>query len=142
MHAHERRARCTATHTTTDGTTWTRGSNEALGVIICADGRPQYKFRCRQCDTKGTPVSTVLLTGWGYTPANIEWKQFNAPRPYEPCSVKSCISTPTEMHHFAPYNTFNADANNWPVMPLCRAHHVEWHRRMDGYRWHKSGVAA
>lgn len=140
--AWDRRANCPAQHSVSNGHTWTRGENEALGVIICADGRPMYKLRCRVCGTAGTPVSTRLLAAWGLGPADLEWEQRNEPRRYDPCVVANCGVTPTEYHHFAPRNTFGDEADSWPYLPLCRAHHVEWHTRMDGYRWHRKGVAA
>jgi hypothetical protein len=138
--AHARRANCPSAHSSTDGSTWRRGANESLGVVICADGRPMYKFRCRDCNTKGSPVSTKLLDAWGLTPDDIEWHQTNDARTYDPCSVNDCTVTPTEYHHFAPRNTFGLEADEWPYLPLCRPHHVEWHQRMDGYRWHQPGA--
>lgn len=142
MYALDRRASCTAQHSTSDGHTWTRGEDEALGVIICADGRPMYKMLCRRCETKSSPVSTKLLDAWSLTPDDIEWQQLNEARQYEPCVVARCETTPTEYHHFAPRNTFGPDADSWPYLPLCRTHHVEWHERMDGYRWHRKGAVA
>lgn len=135
-----RRARCTNQHTASSGRLWTRGNDESLGVIICADGRPQYKLRCRACNTTGSPVGRSLLEAWGYTPDSLEWHQVNEARQYDPCSVKDCATTPTEYHHFAPRNIFGAEADEWPYLPLCRPHHVEWHQRMDGYRWHQPGT--
>lgn len=99
-----------------------------------------YKLRCRRCGTTGGPVGRTLLESWGYTPDDIEWHQTNEAREYEPCSVGKCQTTPTEYHHFAPRNTFGDQADEWPYLPLCRPHHVEWHQRMDGYRWHRPGI--
>lgn len=36
---------------------------------------------------------------------------------------------PTERHHWAPRALF-ADADSWPRAELCRACHMEWHRRV------------
>jgi hypothetical protein len=58
------------------------------------------------------------------------------------CSYTGCESTEIEWHHFAPRNTFGREADNYPVMPLCRAHHQGWHQTMDGYRWRGKSAAA
>src|SRR5690625_1968288 len=141
--AQQRREQCPFEHSTPiPPDEWRRGMDEALGVIICADGRPMYKMRCRSCQTVGGPVGRKQLELWGLSPDNIEWTQRNEAHEYDPCVVASCGRTPTEYHHFAPRNTFGADADEWPCLPLCRFHHAEWHRRMDGYRWNAKGVAA
>lgn len=138
----ERRRNCTSAHSTATPTGWVRGANEALGVIICTNGTRQHKLRCRACGTAGGPIGTKQLDAWGYAPSNIEWQQVNDPYKYPPCSYQGCVASTTEYHHFAPRNTFGADAENWPVMPLCRLHHMQWHTVMDGYRWQRKGVAA
>jgi hypothetical protein len=138
----ERRSSCSNAHTHSTHGRWNRGADEVLGVIICADGRRQYKMRCVACGTTGTPIPTRQLDAWGITPADIGWTQTNTPGEYPPCCYAGCPVTPTELHHFSPRNTFGDDADNWPCLPLCRDHHVEWHQRMDGYRWHRKGVAA
>lgn len=46
------------------------------------------------------------------------------------CSVIGCCELGSEWHHFAPYSVFREHANDWPVLPLCRRHHLEWHRKM------------
>lgn len=138
--AAKRRSGCRQNHSTSNGQLWSRGDNESLGVIIGADGRPQYKLRCRTCNTSGSAIGRSLLEAWGYSPDDLEWYQVNEARVYDPCSVKDCTVTPTEYHHFAPKNTFGDQADAWPYLPLCRPHHVEWHERMDGYRWHAPAV--
>jgi len=55
------------------------------------------------------------------------------------CSYMGCESTDIEWHHFAPRNTF-ADADHYPVMPLCRWHHHSWHQAMNGYQWQASAI--
>lgn len=139
----ERRQNCPAPHSVPDRGVWIRGgAHEILGVVICSNGARQYKLRCVVCKTTGGPLPTKLLQAWGYDVGNVEWEQHNAPRVnYAPCSYSGCTVTPTEYHHFAPRNTFHGDADNWPVLPLCRPHHESWHRLMDGYRWHAKGAA-
>lgn len=135
------RDNCPSAHSVSNGSTWTRGTDEAVEQIICTDGREQFKMRCRLCNTAGGPVSPRQLNAWGLSRHDIEIVRQNESRAYEPCTVLACSVTPTEMHHFAPRNTFTTEADLWPCLPLCRAHHVEWHRRMDGYRWHAKAVA-
>jgi hypothetical protein len=53
------------------------------------------------------------------------------------CCYIGCDSTAVEWHHFAPYNTFGAEADRFPVMPLCQPHHRSWHSQMDGYQWRR-----
>jgi hypothetical protein len=45
------------------------------------------------------------------------------------CCVIGCQERGVEWHHFAPYYLFE-DANDWPIQPLCRRHHLEWHRKI------------
>ena len=138
----ERRQQCDAAHSIPRNGSWTRGDNETLGVIICANGSRQHKMLCQTCQTTGSPIPTRQLEAWGLAPTDIRWTRTNTPGVYPPCSYRGCRTTPTELHHFSPRNTFGGDADNWPCLPLCRAHHVEWRQRMDGYRWHRAGVAA
>lgn len=138
----ERRQNCQAAHTIPVNGAWVRGDDEALGVIITANGTRQHKMMCRRCNTTGSPIPTRWLDKWGLTPKDIAWSRTNTPATYPPCVYVGCPVTPTELHHFAPRNTFGGDADQWPVLPLCRTHHVEWHQRMDGYRWHAKSVAA
>lgn len=56
------------------------------------------------------------------------------------CCYDGCESREIEWHHFAPYNTFGAEADRFPIQPLCRDHHRHWHQTMDGYQWRKAGT--
>ena len=53
--------------------------------------------------------------------------------PTPPCSYSGCTETQTQMHHIAPRSIFE-DADRYPVVPLCRAHHVAWHQRLDAWK--------
>lgn len=121
---------------------WVRGDDEEFGVVVLSNGKAQVKTRCRGCGAKSSALPNDIIGRWTLTLADFTWSKTNDPREYDPCSVQDCAVTPTEYHHFAPRNTFgSADANRWPVLPLCRGHHVQWHQRMDGYAWHRKGVA-
>ena len=53
--------------------------------------------------------------------------------PTLPCSYSGCTETRTQMHHVAPRSIFK-DADSYPVVPLCRAHHVALHQRLDAWK--------
>ena len=47
------------------------------------------------------------------------------------CSVNNCGAYDTHGHHSLPHHIADPaglNANDWPVIFLCRAHHTEWHR--------------
>lgn len=120
---------------------WARGTNDELGLLTQGNGVVQYRFRCRTCGTESGSVPRRIgdtLTQHGEP---LAWHRVAEAADYPPCSVRGCTSDGREWHHFAPRNTFTDDADDWPVLPLCRPHHVEWHRRMDGYRWNRKAVA-
>lgn len=134
---------CSHQHTTKTGGLWVRGQDETPGLVTCANGTQQVKMQCNHCGFRSSPLPYRLVRAWGIRREDIGWEKANDLRTeYAPCVFEGCIVTPTEYHHFAPRNTFGDEADLWPVAPLCRAHHVEWHQRMDGYRWQKPGVAA
>lgn len=126
-----------------DALVWVRGDETRVEVIHQANGSGiAVKLRCENCrNLTGALPKSVWLEWFDPFDPNVVVR-INEDFDKEPCSYKGCTATNTEWHHFAPYNTFGSSANDWPVMPLCRAHHVEWHQRMDGYRWHRRGGAA
>lgn len=115
-----------------------RGRETQVEVVFGANGVMAVKLRCGWCRN---------LTG--ALPKDVVWEWLNPFGPVvyrtnqaaDECCVTTCSSVEVELHHFAPRNTFADDADDWPVMPLCREHHTEWHTRMDGYRWHRKRVA-
>lgn len=128
-------------YTTPDHGEWQRGEDEDLGIVVLGNGRPQLRMRCRTCGATSGALPYALIGPWGLKISDVAWERVNKRAEYEPCSVRGCQSKETEYHHFAPYNTFGREADDWPVMPLCREHHVEWHRRMNGYQWNRRSVA-
>jgi len=107
----------------------------AIRQFIKSNGVINYELVCtiKGCNFKSSPIPNsaakrlldklpVLPTRYSDTTS-------------ETCCYRDCDSTETEWHHFAPYNTFDSEADNYPVMPLCRKHHAHWHKTMDGYRW-------
>lgn len=127
-------------HTAGSSTTpWVLGKGERTEVIIHRGGI-QVKRRCITCNTIVGPIPKQAVWEWfGDLGTPLIRAGYN--EAYPDCSHRNCTEPGVDYHHFAPWNTFGSDADNWPVMPLCRSHHVEWHQRMDGYRWHKKAVS-
>ena len=105
----------------------------AAGWIRKSNGDQQPAKRCLFCGAvsacgpvrRGDPIDDWCLRD------NVDRS--------EPCA--RCGSTDgTELHHWAPRNTF-PDANAWPTSYLCRDCHHAWHRTMDGYRWHAKAAS-
>lgn len=119
---------------------WIRGDDEIPGAVYTANGLTQVKMRCNWCGQTSGALPTTLVAEWGIV--EYGWSKHHAPRDYDPCVIKGCDETPTEYHHFAPRNTFGAEAELWPCLPLCRPHHNRWHRQMDGYSWHRKATVA
>jgi hypothetical protein len=56
------------------------------------------------------------------------------------CQVFGC-KTPyqdIERHHIAPVAIFGAEANDWPLIMLCKHHHREWHERTQIAKPHQN----
>lgn len=120
---------------------WIRGDDEAFGIVFASNGQPHIKARCRHCNQTSSALPAAAIRAWGLTVTDLTWQQVNNPIEHEPCCVLGCGATPTEYHHFAPRNTFGVEADNWPCLPLCLPHHVEWHQKMDGYQRNRRGAA-
>ena len=142
MNAYERRLACPSNHARPVNGTWRLGDNERPEKLTCSNGVIQWKAVCRDCNTTSSALPQRFAAEWL---ANYDGAPTTRVKPaveHDPCCVIGCDSTDTEYHHFAPWNTFGAEANDWPVLPVCKPHHREWHSRMDGYRWHKPRTAA
>lgn len=119
---------------------WVRGARDLYQLVVAANGIGQIRVRCADCNQPCGFLPRDVWRNWQAAGAVLSGGQVNAPTVYPPCSYKDCDIKPTEYHHFAPYNTFGNDADSWPYLPLCREHHHQWHRTMDGYRWHRRGI--
>lgn len=128
-------------YTTPDRGEWQRGEDEELGIVVLGNGCPQIRTRCRACGATSGALPYSLIIPWGLKLSDFTWSRVNPPTEYPPCTVRKCPRTPTEYHHFAPYNTFGSAADAWPVMPLCKEHHIEWHQTMNGYQWNRKRIA-
>lgn len=120
---------------------WVQGENDIYQAVIQGNGVLQIRVRCGNCNQSCGFLPHDVWRRWVRDGAVLTGTpQVHKPTDQDPCSYANCPNLPTEYHHFAPWNTFGNDADNWPVMPLCREHHHAWHRTMDGYRWHRRGI--
>ncbi|EPQ80838.1 hypothetical protein MMEU_1363 [Mycobacterium marinum str. Europe] len=51
-----------------------------------------------------------------------------------PCLIYRCGQPGTHLLRLAPKSRF-PDSDEWPIVPVCSPHHLEYHQAMDGYRW-------
>lgn len=123
---------------------WIKGELDEWVLLVQGNGAVKNRMRCTICYRTSSDVPNITIIDWlrsgllqGFPAETIERQRNNYPE----CVVMDCVSDGMEFHHFAPRNTFGVDCDRWPVLPLCRTHHVEWHQRMDGYRWMSRGAA-
>lgn len=114
---------------------WVLGKGERTEVVVHRRGI-QVRRRCLNCGTNIGPIPMQAVWEW-FGDLGIPYVRQGTDFPYPDCSYRGCTNPGEDLHHFAPRNTFTTDADNWPIMPLCREHHVAWHQAMDGYRWHR-----
>lgn len=127
------RTRCYRRHVRRETGEWKQGDNDSYGIVIQHNGVVQLKARCRDCGKAVGPLPHAIGVQWKVWD-RLEWcKRNERAWDYPPCSYYGCPEDGVDDHHFAPRNTFGLDADNWPCLPLCKKHHVEWHQRMDGY---------
>lgn len=127
---------CTALHAyKLDGQPWQRGDDDALGTHTMGNGVTHYRLRCNKCGQQSGAVPTVLAAEWMRAGEPLAWQTAKTPNTYAPCSYQGCTNPGMHAHHTAPRNTFGPEAEHYPVVYLCQAHHTHWHQRMDGYRW-------
>jgi hypothetical protein len=131
---------CPEQHARKFGSSWFRGSDDEIGVRINSIGRGAFRARCRRCGQQSSDIPRrVVVDRWRIPIEHLAWFEQSDPAEYDECTVEGCTTDGVEMHHFAPRNVFGStEADRWPYLPLCRTHHVEWHRTMDGYRWNAS----
>lgn len=116
------------------------GNTFELGAVVKGNGMLAFKVRCVGCgktsgELKKADFLALVERGVLYT-----WtRDAYAHADTHVCQVRGCGRKDTELHHFAPRNMF-PDADNWPVLPLCRDHHRMWHTTMNGYRF--QGITA
>lgn len=110
----------------------------AIRKFIKSNGTVNYELVCTisGCTFNSSPIPNTaaerLLERLPVLPTR------NSPPSGHTCCYDKCGSTHVEWHHFAPRNTFGAEADNFPVQPICREHHLHWHQQMDGYQWRRS----
>lgn len=102
-----------------------------LGVVLCANGARQVRTFCLECAHASGSYSAKELAAAGIRVELLPVvKDYRSDiQPAEPCVV--CHSAEqVENHHFAPQALqahFRLSVWDWPVVPLCRICHEEWH---------------
>lgn len=105
-----------------------RHENVITGYIIKTNGGRQVKRLCFDCGAGPATVGPATR-GSKYLDLCLEDNR-------DDTVCEHCGSTDgVELHHYAPWNTFD-DAHRWATGHLCRRCHHTWHATMDGYRWH------
>ena len=111
--------------------------NTGIRKFVKRNGSINYELVCLTSGCRFVsppiPINVAKLLLWARLPV---LEDRHSIKHGDVCSYKTCTSTEIEWHHFAPRNTFS-DADNYPVMPLCRAHQRAWHLTMDGYQWRR-----
>ncbi|HLS01784.1 MAG TPA: hypothetical protein VK054_07385, partial [Beutenbergiaceae bacterium] len=129
---------CPYTHTQSRNKLWRRGTApERVMLVTQRNGVTVRKLQCIACKHVSSALPNALVNKWDLPEPSAARDNRDT---LEPCCVVGCGLPETEQHHFAPRNIFGAEADNWPVLPLCRNHHAEWHDRMDGYQRTKKGT--
>lgn len=111
-----------------------------IGRKVISNGTSQYAFYCTVCSApfawpgkhRGNYLSKETVAQLlGCQVGEIESQvPICGVAQGKPCSVKGCVTTETELHHWAPKALFG-DAEDWPQTFLCRTHHKRWHDTMD-----------
>lgn len=133
---------CTVKHSASSSGVWFIHPDALLGTYRQASGDIKYRLACHACEKESSDLPTALARNMLEQGADLQWHRESPLTVYEPCVYRGCVNPRTEYHHFAPSNTFGREADNWPTLPLCRVHHEQWHKTMDGYRWNAKRVAS
>jgi hypothetical protein len=140
MHPDWLTPRCRDNHTRRTDGRWVRGTaREVFAGTLASNGVLMVRARCEDCGERSNFIPHTTLAEWGVCLDDVPVERVHGS---EPCSVRGCDRTGSEWHHWAPRSVFGvAEAEQWPKSHLCRAHHDEWHRSMDGYSRNKKGAA-
>ncbi len=112
-------------------------------VITCRNGTHQVQLECSTCGKRSGPLPKSQWSAAILGCATVVTQDNRTNSHYPACTVIGCPEPGMEHHHFAPVNTFGrTEANRWPVLPLCKAHHRAWHQQMHGYRFNAKGIDA
>jgi hypothetical protein len=129
---------CEVPHTAKINGVWVQGQETQVELVTTINGRLETKLRCSNCRWLTGAIPNHLVIAWGLDKQEAVYRSHATD---VECIVTTCASTLIEYHHFAPRNTFGDEADDWPILPVCREHHAEWHTRMDGYQWHRKRTA-
>jgi hypothetical protein len=112
-----------------------------VGEAATQQGRPIFPYYCSECGAVTCQYANqkeIADFRWAHGKlkrvyTSTEQKILRGERTRQtssevgPCEV--CSSTAqVEIHHWAPYHLFGAEAEKWPVAKLCRRCHLRWHK--------------
>ena len=109
------------------------------GYVFYRNGSQHVRMRCPLC--KLIYLGSVSKVPYLNTPLPT-WEDNSNPDLYPECSYNGCNAPGYEDHHWAMRSLF-ADADKWPMSPLCQPHHSLWHATMlrAGLRYPKKVTA-
>ena len=117
-------------------------TDHTLLIVVTRNQQRQFRLVCDLCGARSVNLPKVLWELVTQRAERVEVKR-NEPARYDPCAITECNNPGVERHHFAPRNTFGwLEAEKWPTAHLCRAHHTEWHQRMNNYQWNRRSIEA
>jgi hypothetical protein len=112
------------------------GEHVKLRRLVIGNGDCLVAWRCLDCNRwASNPVqwlaheaANAMLAKWGKKVQSLD-KVDDYSAKGTPCLV--CGDHDTEWHHVAPEalaEQFGGEWICWPVIPLCRKHHILWHQ--------------
>jgi hypothetical protein len=108
----------------------TPGSLPELGVLITSNGTRQVRNWCPACG------HYITVKSKGHNIDDLPVIQDNRAGCCDGGGCPTCVDTECDhcgsrrhlqIHHWAPYALFGAEANEWPTSWLCQPCHSRWH---------------
>ena len=99
-------------------------------ATISANGSKQFRFQCKLCERRGSPILRTKLDSITMETAPVVANNITG----EKCQRCGLWVFGVERHHWAPADVFK-DFHQWPTAWLCPKCHHRWHETMNGYRW-------
>jgi hypothetical protein len=119
------------------------------GLLVCSDGKTTHIMRwCFVREETGIGCNlplkqrdyigkTEFAKIDGRDPNTLPIVQDNRNSDNPVCGYNGCISNETQKHHYGFKRIFNVEdfeeADNWPVLPLCKEHHDYFHKKVEVY---------
>lgn len=102
------------------------GNEAEVKKTIRSNGSTGIAAHCPNCNRRAT--AEPWLPNTRFTADEIAAMPVEADyRGAAVCQYRGCNATAVEWNHYAPRALFGEDCENWPIGPLCVAHHRTWH---------------